>query len=579
MINWNVKKIPFKLVAPVRKIKFLQSVLPTINGAKSNCQIFLLSLVIFSLFSVFFISCKGRSKQNPNYFYYNQESGIASLDPSFAKNQSIMWAIHQLYNTLVEVDTNLHIIPSLAKSWDVSDDRLTYVFHLRTDVLFHDDDAFAGGKGRLLTATDVVYSFARIIDEKTASPGSWIFNRKVEEQNPFTALDDSTFQLKLLQPYNPILGILSMQYCSIVPKEAVEKYGNDFRRHPVGSGPFQFVAWEEGQDLIMKKNVHYFEKDSTGKRLPYLDGVKVSFYDSRATEFLLFRQGQLDFINDIDPSFKDEVITKKGTLRKEWQGKINLFTHPYLNIEYLGFLIDTTNSLVKNSPLRLRKIRQAINYGFDRRKMILYLRNSLGTPAEAGFIPAGLPSFDSTEVKGYNYNPAKSKKLLQEAGFPGGKGLPPIKLQTIPIYADMGSFITKQLEEAGIPVQVDVVQKSLLLELTSSSKTLFFRGSWIADYPDAENYLSVFYSKNPAPPNYTRYNNPAFDKIFEKALMEENDSIRYSLYRQADQLMMNDAVVVPLWYDVAVRVVQPWVQNFKPNGLNLLELRTVKKTR
>ncbi len=161
--------------------------------------------------------------------------------------------------------------------------------------------------------------------------------------------------------------------------------------------------------------------------------------------------------------------------------------------------------------MRSRKIRQAINYGFDRSKMVLYLRNSLGTPAESGFVPMGLPSFDTSVVKGYHYDPAKSKQLLKEAGFPDGKGLPAIKLQTIAIYADMANFIAKQLEESGIPVQVEVMQKALLLTMTSNSTAAFFRGSWIADYPDAENYLSVFYSKNPAPPNYTRYKSPAFD--------------------------------------------------------------------
>jgi peptide/nickel transport system substrate-binding protein len=520
-------------------------------------------------------ACAGKNRSSKKIFHYNETTGIASLDPAFAKNQSIMWVIHQLYNTLVEVDENLNIVPSLATRWDISPDRLTWIFHLRTDVFFHQDAAFGNTGNKKLTAKDVEYSFNRIMDKQTASPGSWIFNGKVDSLQPFTAVNDSTFQLKLLQPYNPLLGILSMQYCSIIPKEAVEKYGNDFRRHPVGTGPFQFVAWEEGQALVLKKNEYYFETDSSGNRLPYIDGIKVSFYDSKATEFLLFRQKKLEFINDIDASFKDELLTKRGILRKEWEGKIELQTHPYLNIEYLGILVDTTNELVKNSPLRFQKIRQALNYGFDRRKMILYLRNSLGIPAESGFVPAGLPSFDSMKVKGYSYDPVKCKQLLKEAGFPDGKGLSQIKLLTIPIYAEMANFIAKQLDEAGIPVQVEVVQKSLLLELTSNSRALFFRGSWIADYPDAENYLSVFYSKNPAPPNYTRYKNPQFDALFEKALRAENDSVRYELYRQADQLMIRDAPVVPLWYDEVVRFVQPYVKGFKPNALNLLELRKV----
>lgn len=223
--------------------------------------------------------------------------------------------------------------------------------------------------------------------------------------------------------------------------------------------------------------------------------------------------------------------------------------------------------------MRLQKIRQAINYGFDRRKMVLYLRNSIGTAAESGFVPAGLPSFNANLVKGYKYDPEKSRQLLAEAGFAEGKNLPVIKLLTIPVYSDMASFIAKELEETGIKVQVEVVQKALLLELTSASKALFFRASWIADYPDAENYLSVFYSKNPAPPNYTRYKNPVFDALFEKALGEDNDSLRYILYRQADQVMINDAPVVPLWYDKVIHLVQTNLSGFVPNSLNLLELR------
>src|SRR5438874_3716921 len=442
----------------------------------AGCSLFKwLALACVAPGILYLSSCSGKNDANKNIFHYNEQTGIASLDPAFAKNQSIMWAVHQLYNTLVEVDKDLHIVPSIAISLEISKDRLVYTFHLRGDIFIHDDDAFPGARGRKVTAEDVVYSFNRIVDKQTASPGAWIFNGKIDSTRGFTAMSDSTFILKLKRPYMPILGILSMQYCSIVPREAVEKYGVDFRQHPVGTGPFAFVAWEEGQALILKRNRNYFEKDSAGNRLPYLDGVKVSFYDSKATEFLLFRQQQLDFINDIESSFKDEVLTKKAELRKNWKGKIILQTHPYLNIEYLGILVDTSNDLVKNSPLRSQKIRQAINYGFDRRKMILYLRNSLGIPAESGFVPSGLPSFDSSKVRGYAYNPVKCKELLSEAGFPDGKGLPIIKLLTIPIYSDIAEFIAKQLEEAGIPVRVDVVQKSLLLELTSNSRVLFFR--------------------------------------------------------------------------------------------------------
>lgn len=535
-----------------------------------------LALVFMAI--LFFPGCGSvKFKNDARVFTYNESSGIATLDPAFAKNQSIIWAVHQLYNTLVETDSNLNIIPSLAKSWDVSADRTRYTFHLRTDVFFHDNPLFAGGKGRKMVADDIVYSLERIMDPAVASSGAWIFNNRVPLKHAFNALNDSTFQLILSKPFAPILGLLSMQYCSIVPREVVERYGKDFRRNPCGTGPFKFKSWEEGQALVMLKNPNYFERNNEGRRLPYLDAIKVTFFDSKATEFLMFRQGQVDFINDIDASFRDEVLTKKGELRKEWEGKIILSKHPYLNTEYLGILVDSSNPVLKGSPLRIKKVRQAINYGFDRRKMVLYLRNSIGIPANSGFIPAGLPSFDSVKVKGYEYNPGKAAELLSEAGYPRGEGLPEIRLLTIPIYGDLAAYIARQLQEIGIKVRVEVVQKSLLLEQTATSKAVFFRASWIADYPEAENYLSVFYGKNPAPPNYTRYHNPAFDDLYEKALETQDDSIRTSIYQRMDRMIIEDAPVVPLWYDEVIRLVSPNLKGFQANGLNLLELRTVSK--
>ena len=533
-----------------------------------------LACVLFCV--VIFLGCGHEKQKGKQVFYYNESTGTQSLDPAFAKNQAVMWATHQLYNTLVEIDSGLNIVPSLAHSWEVSADRLTYTFHLRTGILFQDNEVFAGGKGRLFTAADVVYSFNRILDKNTASSGAWIFNNRVDTAKGFIALNDSTFQLKLLRPFHPIMGILSMQYCSIVPREVVEKYGKDFRRHPCGTGPFQLASWDEGEAMIFHKNEHYWEKDSNGQALPYLDAIKVSYFDNKATEFLQFRQSGLSFINDIDPSFKDEILTKKGDLRPQWDGKILLKKHPYLNTEYLGILVDEQNPIVTNSPTRIKAVRQAINYAINRKQLMMYMRNSIGIPAEAGFVPGGLPSKNTELVKGYPYDPAKAKKLLADAGFPDGKNLPPIKLLTIAIYADIGSFVARQLEEVGIPVQVEVIQKSLLLEQTAKSQALFFRGSWIADYPDAENYMAMFYSKNPAPPNYTRYKNPVFDVLYEKALLETNDSLRYQLYREMDQIVINDAPVVPIWYDMAIHLIQPNVTGFYPNALNLLELRRTR---
>lgn len=531
--------------------------------------------ILIGAYLIIGTGCNTKLQSDKKVFYYNETTGIATLDPAFAKNQSIMWAIHQVYNTLVEIDSNLNIVPSLAKSWDISQDRKTYTFHLRTDVYFHDSKIFPGGKGRKMIARDIAFSLSRIIDKNTASSGAWIFNNRIDSVKPFTVIDDSTFQLRLLRPFHPIMGILSMQYCSIVPKEAVDAYGKDFRRNPCGTGPFKFVSWDEGETLVFHKNEQYWERDEEGNPLPYLDAIQVSFFDNKATEFLQFRQGRLSFINDIDASFKDELLTKKGLLRKEWEGKLLLNKAAYLNTEYFGILVDEQNPLVKNSPVKLKMVRQAMNYAINRQQLMMYMRNSIGIAAESGFVPGGLPSKNIDSVKGYQYSPETARKLLKQAGFTDNRKLPEIKLLTIPIYADIASFVAKQMEEVGIPVQVEVIQKSLLLEQTAKSQALFFRGSWIADYPDAENYMAMFYSKNPAPPNYTRYKNPEFDKLYEQALLETNDSLRYTLYRKMDQMVINDAPVIPIWYDMAIHFVQPNISGFHANALNLLELRKV----
>lgn len=513
----------------------------------------------------------GKSTEKRKVFRYNQWTGLSSLDPAFAKDQYSTWACNQLFNSLVQLDDNLNVQPCLATKWTISQDGLTYTFTLRNDVFFHDDECFNGGKGRKATAQDFAYSFARIIDKKTASPGAWIFNNAVDSLQPFTAINDTTFQLKLAKPFRPMLGILSMQYCSVVPKEAVDKYGKNFREHPVGTGPFKFKKWNEGEVLIMVRNDNYFETDEQGNKLPYLDGINVSFIANKKSEFLAFKQNQLDFVSGLDASYIDEVLNDDGQMKAELTEKYNLQKSPYLNTEYLGFLLDND----KANPLNDVRIRKAINYGFDRQEMIKYLRNGVGRPAEQGFTPYGLPSF-TTNIKGYTYQPEKAKALLKEAGYPDGKGMPEVKLFTNETYKEYAIFISKQLERLGVTIKVEIVQGNILREWMAQGKAKFFRGSWLADYPDAENYFTVFYGKNEAPPNYTRYRNNKYDKLYENCLNENNDTLRYNLYWQMEQMLIDDAPVVPLFYDEVLRFTQKNVEGLTPNAQNLLTLKRVK---
>ena len=542
----------------------------------SNPTYFFLILIIL------ITSCKSGKFENDGrtVFCYNESAGITSLDPAFARDQANIWAVNQLFNGLVQLDDNLKVKPCIAKSWEISQDGLNYTFHLRNDVFFIPDEAFGEKKGRKVVASDFVYSLNRLLDDKLASPGAWVLKqvKKENNTNSFHAPNDSTLIIRLKSQFPPFAGLLSMQYCSAIPHEAVEKYGADFRQHPVGTGPFKLGMWKEGVKLVMLRNDNYFETSVDGP-LPYLDAVAVTFIVDKQSAFLEFIKGNLDFISGIDASYKDELLTKNGDLRSKYSTRINLTKQPYLNTEYLGILIDTNFRAADESPLRLKLVRQAINYGFDRVKMMRYLRNNIGIAGTAGFVPAGIPWFDQKQVGGYYFDPDKARHLLGKAGYPGGKGLPSITLTTNASYLDLCKFIQSQLGEIGINLKIDVTPPATLREMIAQSKVSFFRGSWIADYPDAENYLSLFYTPNfcPAGPNYTHFSSVAFDKIYAESMIENNDSIRGVKYMQMDKLLIEEAPVAVLYYDQVLRFSQKNISGLSSNPLNLLNLKQVKK--
>ncbi|GAA4341373.1 ABC transporter substrate-binding protein [Mucilaginibacter gynuensis] len=540
----------------------------------------LLCFLYLTINAIAFTSChQGSSTDGKTVFSLNLEEGLTSLDPAFARNKNALSMDNQLYNGLVQINDSLKTVPCIAKSWDISADGKQYTFHLRNDVYFHDDAQFKGGKGRRCVAADFVYSFGRLIDSKVASSGSWIFSDKVKGKGAFIAVDDTTFRIQLKQPFPPLLSLLTAQYGSVVPHEVVDHYGKDFRSHPVGTGPFKFKYWKEQEVMVLLKNEHYWEKDSAGRPLPYLDAVKTTFISDKQTAFMEFIKKKLDYFNGIDGSYRDDILTKGGKLTKKYRGKFTISIRPYLNTEYLGVLVDSNLGIVKHSPLKVLKIRQAINYAIDKKKMVKYLRNSIGTPGYAGFIPEGMPGFDAAQVKGYSYDPEKARRLLAEAGFPNGRNLPEIVLNTTTTYRDLIEYIQGQLERVNIKTRVEVTQGASLRELIAKNGVNFFRGSWVADYPDGENYLSLFYSKNKIPfgPNYTGFNNKAFDALFEQTYNVKDEEARYALYRRMDNLVMQQSPVVILYYDRLVNLYQNNVTGYSQNGQNLLILKRVKK--
>ena len=526
---------------------------------KQNLYLKLIALLVI------FSSCEERKSIDLNtVFRYNEHKNINSLDPIFAKDIANIQAVNQLFNGLVEMDKELNVVPSVAKSWKISENGKLYTFIINTSVEFHPHPSL---EKRNVTAYDFEYSFNRLLDPKNASPGRWIFD-KVDN---FEAKNDSIFQIKLKNPFNAFLGLLTMKYCSVVPKNVVEFYDNDFRSNPIGTGPFKFKRWEENIKLVLRKNENYFQKDSIGNQLPYLEAVSITFLPEKQSEFLQLVKGKIDFISGLDNSYKDEIMTNDGRLNEFYKDRIKMLRGPYLNTEYLAFFLKSEKNEIKSEL-----IRKAINIGFDKRKMLKFLRNGVGIPAEAGFIPSGLPGYKKNNINKYNTELAKSYVNNYREKY---NSTPSLTLTTSSNYLDLCEFIQKELEKLGIEINIDVIPGSALKQAKANGKLDFFRASWIADYPDAENYLSLFYSKNLAPdgPNYTHFSNDEYDRMYENSLRETNPEKSKLLYQKMDSIITSKSIIVPLFYDEVVRFISKNVVGMEINATNLLDLRNVRK--
>ena len=530
------------------------------------------ALPIYSLIFIFslLVSCNNSKNSNKEHlvFRYNEHKNIGSLDPAFAKDNADIWAINQLFNGLVQMDDSLLVKPSIAKKWSISEDGLSYNFTLKKGIYFHKHKLFGKDSTRQVIASDFEYSFNRLLDKNVASSGQWIFNKV----NSFKALNDSVFNITLKQPFPAFLGLLTMKYCSVVPKEITAHYGSEFRSNPIGTGPFKFKRWEENIKLVFRKNENYFETNKDGQKLPHLEAVAITFLPDKQSEFMQFIQGNLDFLNSLDASYQDEILTTKGELRDKYLSTININRGPYLNTEYLAFYMDSDLNEIQS-----KQIREAINYGFDRKKMMTYLRNGIGIAANGGFIPKGLPGYNANI--GYTYQHVKAKKLIAEYKAQNNNKTPEVTITTTSNYLNFCEYIQRELTKIGLNINVDVIPASTLKEGKANGKLDLFRASWVADYPDAQNYLSLFYTENFAPngPNYTHFTNPDFDKWYNQAFSTTKASERIKLYAKMDSLVIKNAPIVPLYYDEVIRFTQKNIIGLGNNPINLLELKHVKK--
>lgn len=530
-------------------------------------------------------------------FRVNETEEFRSLYPLNVTEVVAHRITNQIYEGLVKLNQeDLSVIPALAEKWEVNPDATEFTFYLRRGVKFHDDPCFPEGKGREVTARDFKYCLDKICESFPENQMFWLFKDKVKGANEYyestknknplpggvegiQVIDDYTLKITLNYSFSTFLKILSHSACWVYPREAFEKYGIDMRIKCVGTGPFKIKSLKEGEYVILERNPHYWGIDIYGNQLPYLDIIKYSFIKEKKAELVEFRKGNLDMIYRLPLEMIKEVVAEFEEAKKGGNRPFEMQVVPALSIYYLGFQH-------KLPPFDNKKVRQAFNYAIDRESIVTYTLQGEGRPAIYGIVPP-IKGYEYEKVTGYTYDPEKARKLLAEAGFPNGKGFPPIVLQINSGGGDrniqIAEVVQKMLKEnLNIDVKIEIMQFAQHLENYETGKAKFWRAGWIADYPDPENFLNMFYGKHvPAELseksyiNSVRYQSTAFDSTFEAALRETDPAKQYELFRRADQIAMDDAVIMPIFYDENTRLLQIYVKNFPANAMEYRDFSQV----
>lgn len=473
----------------------------------------------------------------------------ASLDPAKITDLYAVTVANQIFDGLVEFDARLNVVPALAQSWSATRDRLIWTFTLREDAQFQN--------GRTVVADDVVYSLSRLLDPAVRSPRSW-FLAKVKGAAEFQAgttqvlegikaIDDSTVQITLSEPFAPFMSILGLPHTSIIPREEVERPGANFAIKPVGTGPFHVTDWQRGKMIVLDANQHHF------RGRPALDRVQFVIFPGVAENDMIraFERGELEE-SPIPPDRRKDLLE---------DNRYTIIRKPTLSLRLLGFNLE-------RPPFHQLEVRKAFNYAMDKSRLNQEAQGGRYVIA-AGILPPGMPGYDP-EVRGYDFDPAQARSLLQQAGYANGNGLPPVTLSTGAKLAEVRrEFQVVQQSMAAVGVQVDLKEFEdwpTFRQMLQQGDFEVFRYLWSADYPDPDNFLyPLFHSQSQT--NYFRYRNPVVDKLLEDARREIDDLQRVKLYREAEQLILGDAPAVMLFHFTYERVFQSYVEGIAVSAL------------
>ena len=560
--------------------------------------------LLFTLVALLSVtSCTKKKNYDEKVLNVVVAAKVKGLDPVNAGDTYSAGEIARVYEGLLEyhyLKRPFELQPNLAEAMPtVSDDGLTYTFKIKKGVMFHDNKCFPGGKGRELKASDFVYSIKRMADQKNNSTGWWLLDNRIVGLNEWRdkykgknsnyadkiegiqALDDYTLQFKLKSQYPQFLYSLAMVYTFAVPHEAVKHYGEEFINNPVGTGAFMTGTYTQSNTIEYVKNPNfrdvYYPKEgnaedkaagllaNAGKKLPFVDKIKVSIQTEASTRWLSFENGNLDYSEIPKDNFEQVVIPGKGITDVYAKKGISLEITPDLDITYIAFNHD--DPLFKNNV----KLRQAMSVAYDHVKANKLFYNNTAVLAQ-GIIPPGIPGYDKNYKSPYaQYNIAKAKKLLAEAGFPEGKGLPAISYETTSttVSRQMSEFFAKSMKDIGIKINVSTNTWPQLTKKVKGRKAQMFGMAWLGDYPDAENFLQLLWGVNSAPgPNGANYNNEEFNKKFVKAKNMQPGPERAAIYKELNQFVSEQ---VPLIYGVhrtTFVTKHSWFKNYKYSTFN-----------
>lgn len=472
----------------------------------------------------------------------------ATLDPARITDVYSRSVAQQLFDGLVQFDQTLTIAPALARFWQSSRDGLTWTFTLKKGVKFH--------HGREVTADDVVYSFSRILDPKTRSGAADLFGNikgaqefrdaRARSVSGLQALDRYTVQIALTEAFAPFVSVLAVGHAKIVPRELVEQQGDAFGTRPVGTGPFTFVRWNRGKEIVLAANPDYFDGPPKIAQLVYRVFAGENFVEM----YQELQRGQLE---DAPVPTQDYRRIVSSTVYQHVK-------RPMFSVRFYGF-----NTRIK--PLDDRRVRQALIHAIDRATVTDEI--FLGRHVSArGILPPGTQGFNP-KLRGYAYDPQKARELLAQAGYPGGRGLPPIAFWSSVRERVVTEHeqIRRDLDAVGLRSEFHYeTDWPTFSRMLVEGRLPVFLYAWYADAPDADNFLTkLFHSRSSR--NFFGYRNPAVDALLVRARSESDVLRRVELYRRAEQAILDDAPLIPFWHYTYERVFQPYVRSVEVNGL------------